>query len=149
MTETRERMVDKTVQPDGDTVSRWIGPEYFKRWQNLVKHIEDTYPGVFPPDEWLDAGKKHGWRLLFKKSKSFCTLIPERNRFTIQIVLGREKREKTEPVLPELQLYIRDIYASATTYHDGKWLFVIPDSDEIIEDVKRLLAIKRPPKKKK
>ena len=140
-------MVDKAVQPDSDTVLRWIGLDSFKRWNNLVKYIEDTYPGVFPQNEWLYGGKKYGWGLRFKKSKSFCTLIPERNRFAIQIVLGRKEREKTESVLPELHLSIREIYASSTTYHDGKWLFIIPDSDEIIEDVKRLLAIKRSPKK--
>ena len=61
----------------------------------------DNYPGVFTPD-WIFGGKKYGWGLRFKKSKSFCTLLPERNRLLVQIVFGGEEREKAEKVLPEL-----------------------------------------------
>ena len=37
-------------------------------------------------------------------------------------------------------------YDKATTYHDGKWLFLSVDTDKVVDDVERLLAVKRKPK---
>ena len=89
-------------------------------------HDPTKYPDVLTP-EGLFGGKKHGWSLRYKKSKSFCTLIPEKNRFALLIVFG-------------------DTYDKAATYYDGKWLLLTIDSNKVVEDVLRLLAIKRKPK---
>ncbi len=142
-----QRMLDETQRPDEDAISNWIGSENYERWKQILQFIESNYPGIFPPDDWLFGGKKHGWGLRFKKSKSFCTLIPERNRLVIQIVLGRMEREMVEAVLPELSSGIRSEFVGAMTYHDGKWLAIGVDSYEILEDIKKLLAIKRKPKR--
>jgi len=145
MSELGQRMLDGSRQPDTASVAEWVGGDSFKRWASLTEFIESNYPGVFQPD-WLFGGKKYGWGLRFKKSKSFCTLIPERGRLVIQIVLGCKEREETEKILPELSPGVRKTYADATTYHDGKWLAIVADRDKILDDVKRLLVIKRKPR---
>ena len=145
MNEQGPRMLDGTREPDAASVAKWIGARSYKRWMHLLGFIEANYPDVFTPD-WIFGGKKYGWGLRFKKSKSFCTLIPERNRLVIQIVFGRAEREQAEEVLQELSLGVRDAYANATTYHDGKWLALVVDKDAILADVERLLVIKRKPK---
>jgi len=76
MTDSGPRMTDGSHVPNGKNVSAWIGRANYKRWTRMLQYIERTYPGVFVP-EWLFGGKKYGWGLRFKKSKSFCTLIPE------------------------------------------------------------------------
>ncbi|GAK58040.1 hypothetical protein U27_05013 [Candidatus Vecturithrix granuli] len=138
-------MVDRGKEPDPQSVTAWIGPENYQRWVSTLEFIETNYPGVFQP-EWLFGGKKHGWSLRFKKSKSFCTLIPELNQFLLLIVFGAVERQKAELILPKLNSHVREDYLSATTYHDGKWLAVAVDSEEVLTDVKRLLVIKRKPK---
>ncbi len=145
MSESGQRMVDGGRRPDAASVAQWVGADNYKRWTHLTEFIESHYPGVFTPD-WLFGGKKHGWGLRFKKSKSFCTLIPERNRLVVLIVLGGKEREETEKILPELSPSIRKTYTEATTYHDGKWLAIVADHDEILDDIKRLLVIKRKPR---
>jgi hypothetical protein len=123
----------------------WIGEDGLRRWAEMIGFIEETYPGVFVP-EWLFGGK-HGWSLRFKKSKSFCTLVPEKDRAMMLIVFGAKEREGAEGILSELSPVVREAYLAATTYHDGKWLFLPLDADEVVSDMKRLLAIKRRPKK--
>jgi len=140
-----ERMLDGSTQPDAASVAKWVGAENHKRWRHLTEFIEANYPGVFTP-EWLFGGKKHGWWLRLKKSKSFCSLIPERNRLLVLIVLGAKEREETEKILSELSPSIRKTYAQATTYHDGKWLTIVADRDKTLDDIQRLLVIKRKPK---
>ncbi|HNS20679.1 MAG TPA: DUF3788 domain-containing protein [Sedimentisphaerales bacterium] len=139
-------MLDGDREPDATSVQEWIGARNYKRWTRLLAFIDENYPGVFTPD-WIFGGKKHGWGLRFKKSKSFCTLIPERNRLLVQIVFGGDEREKAEKILPELSPGVREAYANATTYHDGKWLALVLDSDEVQADIERLLAVKRKPRR--
>ena len=146
MGEPGQRMLDKSKPPDAGSVAQWLGAGEHRRWTRLLSFIEDNYPGVFTPD-WIFGGNKYGWGLRFKKSKSFCTLIPERNRLVVQVVLGAEEREKAEKILPELSSSLRKTYPEATTYHDGKWLAIAADCDMALDDIEKLLAIKRKPKK--
>jgi len=139
-------MLDGAEEPNAGSVEQWIGARNYKRWTRLLEFIDENYPGVFTPD-WIFGGKKYGWGLRFKKSKSFCTLIPERNRLVVQIVFGGEERAKAEEILSELSPGVRDAYTNATTYHDGKWLAVAVDSDKVMDDIERLLTVKRKPKR--
>lgn len=146
MSESDQRMLDGAEEPNAGSVEQWIGARNYKRWTRLLEFIDENYPGVFTPD-WIFGGKKYGWGLRFKKSKSFCTLIPERNRLVVQIVFGGEERAKAEEILSELSPGVRDAYTNATTYHDGKWLAVAVDSDKVMDDIERLLTVKRKPKR--
>jgi len=146
MSEFGQRMLDGSTQPDAESVTEWLGAGEYRHWTRLLEFIEVNYPGVFTPD-WIFGGKKYGWGLRFKKSKSFCTLIPGRNRLVVQIVFGGEEREKAEKILPELTPNVRKAYTEATTYHDGKWLAVVANRQETLDDIEKLLAIKRKPKR--
>jgi len=137
-------MLDGDRPPDAKHLSSWLGARNYQRWNWIRDFIDTSYPGVFSPD-WLFGGQKYGWGLRFKKSKSFCTLIPERQRLVIQIVFGADERKKVDSILPELSRPVRDAYSSATTYHDGKWLALVVDNNEVLADVVQLLAIKRRP----
>jgi hypothetical protein len=73
-------------------------------------------------------------------------LIPEKNRFALLIVFGAEERGKVEAIRDSLSQHTQKEYDEATTYHDGKWLILVIDSDEVVEDVMQLLAVKRKPR---
>jgi hypothetical protein len=123
-----------------------LGDKAYGFWIQITDFINKNYPEIFKPD-WLFGGKKHGWCLRFKKSKSFCTLIPEKDNLGVLIVFGAQEREKAEAILSELSPKVRRDYETATTYHDGKWLLINLDSEEALVDTFRLLELKRRPKK--
>ena len=81
----------------------------------------------------------------FKKSKSFCTLIPERGRTIVLIVFGGPERKKAEAVLRSLTPAVREAYRQAPTYHDGKWVVLSIDQDKTLADIQTLLGVKRTP----
>lgn len=134
--------------PSDSETADWIGHEAYKYWKQVGRHIELGYPNVFTP-EWLFGGKKHGWSLRYKKNKSFCTFIPEKNNFALLIVFGAEDQEKVESMKDSLSVQTRKTYDDAATHHDGKWVVITVDSDIAMEDVRRLLAVKRKPKTEK
>ena len=139
------RMVDGVRPPTAAQVADWIGAASSKRWKALTDFIDDHYPGVFET-KWLFGGAKHGWALRYKKSKSFCNLIPERGRFKLLLVFGAKERERVEAVLPELRSHLREDYAGGTTFHDGRWMATTVDSAKVVSDIERLLVLKRKPK---
>jgi len=139
-------MTDPGKPPLPTQVKAWIGKNAYGFWARVLEFIENNYPDVFTP-EWLFGGKKQGWSLRYKKGRSFCTLIPEKQRFALMIVFGADERARVETSKRELSLRTRKDYDKAKTYHDGKWLLLTVDSDEILKDVELLLAIKRKPRK--
>ena len=145
MEQSTIRITEPGNPPSDSEIGKWIGPKAQKYWKQITKLIEQLYPNLFAP-EWLYGGKKHGWSLRYKKNKSFCTLIPEKNRFALLIVFGAEERANVERIKDILSQPTQALYDKATVYHDGKWLLLTIDNDEIISDVKNLLAVKRQPK---
>ena len=131
--------------PSPSHLAAWMGRDAYEIWTRVTRLIERNYPHTFSPD-WLFGGKNHGWSLRYKKGKSFCTLIPEKNHLAVLMVFGAEERAKVEEVRDELSARTQKDYDGATTYHDGKWVFLIVDAEGVVEDVKRLLAVKRKPK---
>jgi hypothetical protein len=138
-----DRSTDKSAPPDDGTVREWIGPKAYEHWTDLQTWIEAYYPGVFAPD-WLYGGKKRGWSLRYKKTKAFCTLIPEYRLFSAVVVLGGAEREKFEERRYVWRSPLVKLYDEAKTYIDGKWLTVGISSSDDLHDVTDLLTMKRP-----
>jgi len=145
MDESNIRMTNRDNPPSASEIEDWIGREAYGHWKDVGQLIEQNYPKVFEP-EWLFGGQKHRWSLRYKKSKSFCTFIPEKNRFSMLIVFGAEERSRVEAIRDKLATGTLKEYDNAATYHDGKWLLLTIDNNKIVKDVEVLLAIKRKPK---
>ena len=139
-----DRITDKSAPPDDATVRDWIGPEASKHWAELRSWIEEYYPGVFVP-EWLYGGQKRGWSLRYKKTKAFCTFLPEYRRLSVVVVLGGAERKKFEERRYVWRSQLVKLYDEAKTYPDGRFLTVAISSADDRHDVMELLTMKRPP----
>ena len=140
-----DRIADKSSPPDDKTVRDWLGPKVFKHWADLRSWIETYYPAVFAPD-WLYGGKKRGWSLRYRKTKAFCTLLPEYRQLSVLVVLGRAEREKFEERRYAWRPQLTNLYDEAKTYPDGKWLTLEILSADDRHDVTELLTMKRRPR---
>ena len=87
--------------------------------------------------------------LKFKQGqKTILTIYTHENCFTFLIIFGRKEREVFETQIDSFSDYIRDYYNNAKTYHDGKWMFIDVSTIEQLEEVKRLVLIKKKPNRK-
>jgi hypothetical protein len=116
-----DRLTDKSAVPDDRTIREWIGPEAFNHWTGLRDWIEVSYPGVFAPN-WSYGGKTHGWSLRYKRSRAFCTLLPENRSFPAVVVLGAPDRENVEAQRQRLRSRLMKLFDEAATCPDGRWL---------------------------
>jgi hypothetical protein len=134
---------NKDQEPTMQDVSAIAGAK-LPLWEDLVAFISENYQieGVF-----RYYGKSYGWQLWFQRSrKTLVSLYPQQDGFVVQIVLGPTLVDAASQL--SLGTNVRRTLEGAQQYPEGKWLFIEVSSKEDIEDVKKLLLLKRKPGKK-
>lgn len=87
--------------------------------------------------------------LKFKQGqKTVLTIYIHEDKYTFLIIFGKKEREIFELQRQNFSDYICDYYDDAKTFHDGKWMFIDVTSLEQLEEVKRLIQIKKKPNRK-
>jgi len=141
----RERMMDKTHKPNDEEMVDFIGGQAKEAWLEIRNFIKDHYD--FEP-ETVFGGAKYGWEIRYRKSgRTLCSLTPEKGAFTVLIVLGSEEAERALSARGELSLKTNRIIEGSRQFHDGRWLWIRLMEPSDTQDIKKLLQIKRKPKR--
>jgi len=131
-----EYRVPKSAFSEATTGTFWLG---------IRKYIEENYD--FAP-ELIYYGQKYGWTLRYRKSsKTLCSLFPEKDAFTVLVVLGKKEVEKTFSIIERLTAEARTLFENAEQKRDGRWLWIRVLVNDDVESVKVLLNVKRKPNK--
>ena len=122
-----------------------LGKEKYSAWLEYRKMVEDLYSMDILKG---NGGKQWDYELKYRRGgKTLCCMYFKQGAFGFMIIFGAAEREKVEIIKDTLSENIVNQYDKATTYHDGKWvMFDICDTADI-DDIKKLLYIKRKPNK--
>ena len=139
------RMTNKTRKPTAEEMVSFIGEQAKEAWLEIKRFIKDRYDLV---PETIFYGTKYGWTIRYRKGgKTICSLFPEKGGFTVLIVLGKKESEKALLIRNELSTKIHKLLGNTEQLHDGRWLWIRLLTTSDTDDVKKLLQIKRKPKK--
>lgn len=139
------RITDKKHKPTEQEILGYIGERAKEAWLEVRQFIEDRYDLV---PETIFYGTKYGWTIRYRKSgRTLCSLFPEKGGFTVLIVLGKKESEKALLLRSELSSKIRKLFEDTEQLHDGRWLWIRLLTTSDTHDVKKLLQLKRKPKK--
>jgi len=139
------RMTDKTREPTAEEMLSFMGERAKEAWLEIRRFIEDRYDLV---PETIFYGTKYGWTIRYRKGgKTLCSLFPEKGGFTVLIVLGKKESKKALSIRDELSSKICVLLGDTEQLHDGRWLWIRLLTTSDTNDVKKLLGIKRKPKK--
>lgn len=132
----------KITPPNEAELQTLLGAAY-PTWLAMRAQVEALYE---MEAVWNTGGKAGGFVLRYRRGgKTLCTLCAKESEADCMIVFGAQERDKAEPLMPLLPHWIREAYAAATTYHDGKWvLFPLPNAQGMAE-LAPLLRVKRRP----
>lgn len=87
--------------------------------------------------------------LKFKQGqKTILTIYIHDEKYTFLIIFGRKERDIFDERKGEFSQFILDYYNNSKTYHDGKWMFIDVTTLEQLEEVKKLILIKKKPNRK-
>lgn len=81
-------------------------------------------------------------------SRTILTIYIREDQFSFLLIFGKKERELFEQQQEQFPDYIRQIYDSTRTYHDGKWMLFDVSTLAQLEEVKRLIRIKKKPNRK-
>ena len=135
---SRSVFIDKDHRPSDLEVVTALGTAR-SNWTFLledIRKVEKTQE-----DFKFLYGKPYGWGMRFRlKNKLLVALYPNHEHFVAQIILGPKQLEETEQI--RLHSNAREAVRSANLYAEGKWLFIMIESRNDIEDVTKLLKLK-------
>jgi len=117
---------------------------------NIFYDMVDAITLLYDMDQtWNNGGKKWVYEYKFKKGgKTLCAFYFKENVLGFMIIFGKDERAKVEEIRKELSPDALKTYDNAQTFHDGKWVMFEITDDSLLEDLKKLLLIKRKPNRK-
>lgn len=130
--------------PSRDTLIKYIGDALFTL-DELIKFVDINYGFE---TLWSYSEKHDKYELKYRRGgKTLVTFYIEKGTLTVLVVFGKAEREKFEQSQNEFSTEIIQLYNDTHQYHDGKWLFIQLSDNRNLEDIKKLIIIKRKPKK--
>lgn len=130
-----------------DKISQNLGKSK-EAWERLIGYIRFHYV----MDEFWDSGKPESAyhnELKFKRGgKTLVTLYVRDGYFKVNLVFGKAERIKFEEQKADFSDTICKIYNDTNSLHDGKWLWIDIYDTTLIDDIIKMLPIKRKPNRK-
>ena len=144
--ETHQRMLERTQKPTEPNITDHISnADAISAWKQIQDYLETHYDLL---KETIYYGDKYGWLIRYRKSgRTIVSLFPEKNSFSFLIVYGKKEIKKFSTQESEFLPAIIDVFQNTKKLHDGKWLWIRVTDSTYFEDLKKLIAVKRRPKK--
>lgn len=132
--------------PNIEQLESLLGETAMEAWNELIGFIDLNYE--FQPT-WDEGGKYGIWEVKYRRSgKTLCSFYVKNGQFTVLVILGKAERESFELLHKEFSSEINELYTNTHQYHDGRWLWINVFNMSLTEDIKRLIVIKKKPKRK-
>lgn len=137
-----ERMLNKSNIPTTDMISDYVGNESLalisKFEQTLNTHYDLRIELKFP------FGKNYGWGYKYSsKAKHLCYLFFEKESFTITIQIGDGKA--VESILGDCLPKTKELWDKRYPCSNGGWVHYRVSSEDELNDILKLIAIKKKP----
>lgn len=130
----------KNNQPAARQISDYISNPL---WEKLCGFLKESYD-VEPSYAYSGCSGQQGWNVKYQKAgRSLCTLYPMQGFFIALVVIGNKEEHETELLLPTFSGHVQSLYTSAASVMGGRWLMIHVTDENILEDVKRLIQIRR------
>jgi AraC family transcriptional regulator len=115
-------------------------------WDDLTDYLQQTYnvqPKLFYSNCSMDKGIWKGWNVKYKKSgKALCTLYPKQGYFTTLINVGAKESAEADVLITLCDEYTQNIYNQIKVGTIGKSLAINVTTENILRDVKELVALR-------
>lgn len=133
-------------EPDDENIRAFIGASE-PLWKELKSYLEDTYQ-VSSKMSYSKCSAQPGWNVKYRKGgKSLCTLYPVKDCFIVLVVIGTREEAEVEAAvtLGVFSDYLCRLYQGTAFSCGGRWLMISVTDQAVLEDVKRLIAIRVKP----
>lgn len=111
-------------------------------WQQLNSFLQGSY-GALPHFSYSGCSQP-GWNVKYQKAgRSLCTLYPMPGFFIALIVIGAKEEMEAELIAPTLSTHVQGLLKSAGSLAGARWLMIHVTDEQVLDDVKRLIQLRR------
>ncbi len=149
MTMMWSELFNKETEPSDKDISFFVDTPL---WDELNEYLKETY-NVKPKLSYsgcaMDKSAWKGWNIKYiKSSKSLCTLYPKEGYFLALLTVSEKDIEEADAIIPSCCDYVKNLYNNTEVSKNyGKMIGIEVTSEEILQDMKKLIAIRVKPKK--
>ena len=115
-------------------------------WDDLDNYLQKTYavkPKLSHSNCSMDKGFWKGWNVKYQKSgKALCTVYPKQGYFMMLIPVGAKEIAEADLLIPTCGDYMQNLYNNTKSGTFGKSLAVEVTNENILRDVKSLIALR-------
>lgn len=131
--------------PTPDEMTALIGMPLYKIWLDLCTLTDSKYD---MERTWNSGGKKWTFEYKYRRGgKTLCCLYAKEKCVGFMVIFGKNERDNFEATQDQYSGEVQKVYNETATYHDGKWLMLLPKDASLFPDIEKLLQIKRRPNK--
>jgi len=140
-----DRMLDKHATPDETAIFEHLGSESSQRLAGMESRLRECYH--LARDLKFPFGNEYGWGYKYShKTSHLCYVFFEKNAFTVMLQVGDKQVGAVETVLPSLLPQTRELWKTRYPCGEkGGWIHYRVMSDNELEDVLKLLFIRKKP----
>ena len=112
-------------------------------WDDLNRFLSENYQ-VHPSCGYSACSGQPGWNVKYRKAgRSLCTLYPMPGYFIALVVIGGKEEAEARLALPACDPYTRRLFEDSVSMAGGRWLMISVTNERVLEDVKRLIQLRR------
>ena len=128
-------------KPARSEIENLIGKNAMGIWEQLETTIDQQYE----MDKYWNKGFGDWiYEYKYRKSgKTLCTFYAKQDVANLLIILGKTEREKFERQREYFSEELLTLYESTQIHYDGKWIWIPIDEKLEMDDILKLLKIKR------
>ncbi|WP_139652387.1 DUF3788 domain-containing protein [Raoultibacter phocaeensis] len=112
-------------------------------WNDFNAFLQDGY-GVEPEPSYSCCSEQPGWNVKYRKGgRSLCTLYPMDGFFIALVVIGNKEYDEALEVIAGCTPYTQTLFEQTHHSAGGRWLMINVTDQAILDDVKRLVQVRR------
>lgn len=134
---------DAEHEPSGSQTKEFVATPLWDALDNHLQHNYKVKPKLFYSGCSMDKGIWKGWNVKYKKSgKALCTLYPKQGYFLALVPVGLREMNEVELLMPLCTEYTQNLYQQTISGHHGKSLAFDVRNNSILDDMKKLIALR-------
>lgn len=140
-----ERLLNKSVIPDGATIREHLGEEGYKLLADLENQLQENYQ--LSRELKFPFGSSYGWGYKYShRSVHLCYVFFEKNAFTVMLQIGDKQISLLESQLASFLQKTQELWENRYPCGEhGGWVHYRVFTTDEITDVIKLLAIRKKP----
>jgi len=130
-------------EPSEVQINEFIGTTL---WDNLDGYLREeckVKPKLSHSNCAMDNGLWKGWNVKYKKSgKAICTIYPKQGYFLLLMPIGLSEMDEAELIVKSCTEYTQNIFNKTALGRTGKSLAFDVTNEDVLDDIKKLTAIR-------